>query len=173
MIVFKHGDIFDTDCDTIVNTVNCVGVMGKGIALECKRRYSALFKEYQQACKKVLTHGGDLYFWHNSMIKATLFGVPVHTDTRNILNFATKEHWKNPSRIEWIERGLRTFTSVCDSESDKGKWWEGLYWYELFKIQSIAFPKLGCSNGGLDWEEVKPLMIKYLNDIPLYCEVYE
>ena len=152
MIIFKKGNIFDSECQTLVNTVNCVGVMGKGIALQFKKRYPKMFNEYKIACKpgqyRCLEHGGDIWIWNY---------VDFYKH-KKILCFATKEHWCNPSKIEWIERGLQQFIED----------------YKYWNIESIAWPKLGCTNGKLDWEtEVKPLMIKYLEPLPILCEIYE
>lgn len=149
MIVFKKGNIFDSDCQTLVNTVNRNGVMGKGLALQFKQRYPEMFDEYRLACKLKQIHiGGDLWVWDY---------VDLYKP-RKILCFATKEDWWNPSKLVWIERGLQMFVNT----------------YKAFGISSIAWPKLGCTNGKLDWEtEVKPLMVKYLDDINIMCEIYE
>ena len=199
MIIWKTGDIFTTECNTIVNTVNCEGVMGKGIAKQFKDKYksSLMFKCYQYACKywtgknihdALLSNGGDIYFWYNVKVdedqKWNLFqnqfnelmkikdeGIPKH----HVLHFATKEFWRNPSKLEWIERGLYNF-------AEKDYEWRGEHfkfwnmgpdtWVEGMK--TIAWPKLGCTNGGLDWEnQVKSLMIKYLDPLPITCEIYE
>ena len=149
MIVFKKGNIFDSDCQTLVNTVNRNGVMGKGLALQFKQRYPEMFDEYRLACKIKQIHiGGDIMVWDY----VDLF------KHRKILCFATKEDWWNPSKLAWIERGLQMFVNT----------------YKALGITSIAWPKLGCTNGKLDWEnEVKPLMVKYLDDINIMCEIYE
>ena len=149
MIVFKKGNIFDSDCQTLVNTVNRNGVMGKGLALRFKQRYPEMFDEYKLACKrKQIYIGGDLWLWdYIDMYRP-----------KKILCFATKEDWWNPSKLVWIERGLKTFVEN----------------YKYWNITSIAWPKLGCTNGKLDWEnEVKPLMVKYLDNINIMCEIYE
>ena len=149
MIVFKNGNLFESDCQTLVNTVNRNGVMGKGIALQFKQKYPELFNEYKLACKrKQIYIGGDLWVYDFiDMYKA-----------RKILCFATKEDWWNSSKLVWIERGLNIF-SQC---------------YKGLGITSIAWPKLGCNNGGLNWEtDVKPLMIKYLDNIDIINEIYE
>ena len=149
MIVFKIGNLFDSECQTLVNTVNRNGVMGKGIALQFKQRYPEMFDEYKLACKrKQIYQGGDLWpYDYVDMYKP-----------RKILCFATKEDWWNPSKLVWIERGLKTFT----------------YAYYPLGITSIAWPKLGCTNGKLNWEkDVKPLMFKYLNPLDIICEIYE
>lgn len=149
MIVFKKRNIFDSDCQTLVNTVNRNGVMGKGLALQFKKRYPEMFDEYRLACKMKQIHiGGDIMVWDY---------VDLYKP-KKILCFATKEDWWNPSKLVWIERGLKMFVNT----------------YKAFGITSIAWPKLGCTNGKLDWEnEVKPLMVKYLDDINIMCEIYE
>lgn len=149
MIVFKKGNIFNSECQTLVNTVNCKGVMGKGLALQFKKMFPEMFNEYKLACRKeFLKHGGDIWVWNY---------IDLYKP-KKILCFATKEHWMNPSKIEWIEIGLKTF----------------IFNYKKLGITSIAFPKLGCTNGKLDWEnDVKPLMYKYLHSIDIVCEVYE
>ena len=152
MIIFKKGNLFDSDCQTLVNTVNCIGVMGAGIAKQFKQRYPEMFAEYKWACKpgehRCLEHGGDLWVYkYTDMFK-----------TRIILCFATKENWWNPSKIEWIERGLKIFVEN----------------YKYWGITSVAWPKLGCTNGKLDWyKQVKPIMVKYLDDINIINEIYE
>lgn len=153
MIIFKKGNLFDSDCQTLVNTVNCYGVMGKGIALQFKQRFPEMFDTYRYICKNNarenhLSHGGDIWIWdYIEMYKH-----------KKILCFATKEMWQFPSRIEWIERGLSNFVNN----------------YKKWNIESIAWPKLGCTNGKLDWNtQVKPLMVKYLDDIDILNEIYE
>ena len=149
MIVFKKGNLFDSECQTLVNTVNRNGVMGKGIALQFKQRYPDMFNEYKLACKrKQIYIGGDLWIYdYIDMYKP-----------RKILCFATKEDWWCSSKLIWIERGLTYFINT----------------YKQLGITSCAWPKLGCANGKLDWEtQVKPLMIKYLDDIDIINEIYE
>ena len=173
MIIFKKGNLFDSECQTLVNTVNIDGVMGKGIALQFKQRYPDMFNEYRRVCSGKdyigigkLKEGGDLWLYpFTDMFK-----------TRNILCFATKEHWYYKSKLEWIERGLQLLTKryTLTDESPYGDIEHSFYWYEHLRIKSIAWPKLGCNNGGLNWEnEVKPLMIKYLDDIDIINEIYE
>jgi len=132
MLKYYEGTVFNTNADVLVNTVNCFGVMGAGIALEFKLRYPDMFLKYEEMCK-------------NNEYKV---GRPrLYSSKENrILNFPTKNHWRAPSKIEWIEEGLRYFA----------------YNYKKVGIKSIAFPKLGTSNGGLKWEDVKPLMERYL-----------
>ena len=149
MIEWKTGNLFDSKCQTLVNTVNCKGVMGAGIAKQFKQLYPDMFDEYKLACKKYeLNKGGDLWVYNY---------IDLYKP-KKILCFATKESWQYPSKIEWIERGLKIFVNT----------------YKAFGITSIAFPKLGCTNGKLDWEtQVKPLMIKYLDPLNITCEIYE
>lgn len=142
MIEYIQGNIFDSPAQVIVNTVNTVGVMGKGLALSFKQRYPEMFNRYRAACeKKQLTVG-----------KLMLFYEPDHW----ILLFPTKENWRNPSKLEYLEKGLFKFVNTY---ADKN-------------ITSIAFPKLGCGNGELSWDEVKPLMEKYLKPLPIDIYIY-
>ena len=120
-VTVKVGDIMEAKTQTIVNTVNCVGIMGTGLAKQMKVRYPGMFERYKELCDMGKLNIGSLY----------LYKIP--DSDRMILNFPTKEHWKNGSRIEYIVAGLRKF---CDK-------------YEDFGISSIAFPMLGCRNGGL------------------------
>ena len=134
--------------DALVNTVNTVGVMGKGIALQFKEAFPHNYKTYKDACdKKELKPGQLLAVWDNSL----LYGKKL------IVNFPTKEHWRSPSRLEHIEQGLIALQQLIADEN----------------IQSIAVPPLGCGNGGLDWNEVKPLIIKYLEHLHVEVLVYE
>lgn len=145
MIKIERGKtIFESSAQTLVNTVNCVGVMGKGLALEFKNRYPAMFDKYKSFCDKGAFKPGVLWIY-----KAE--------DGKWVLNFPTKIDWKNPSKIEYLEEGLKKFVEIW---SDKG-------------ITSVAFPLLGCTNGGLNPDEVIPLMEKYLNqceglDVTIY-----
>ena len=142
MIEYIQGNIFNSPAQVIVNTVNTVGVMGKGLALSFKKRYPDMFEAYRKACEK-----------HQFTIgKLMLFYAPDHW----ILMFPTKENWRNPSKIEYIEAGLSKFVT---SYADKG-------------ITSIAFPKLGCGNGELSWDVVKPIMEKYLKPLPITIYIY-
>jgi len=139
-----YGNIFDSKMQTIVNTVNCVGFMGGGIALEYKRRYPDMFKEYKERCLNGTLKMGELHLWNN--------------DEPWILNFPTKIHFKDPSKEEFIEKGLKKFVSN----------------YKKHSIESIAFPQLGTQLGGLDWENrVKPIMYKYLEALDIEVEIYE
>lgn len=143
-INYIRGNIFNSSMQTIVNTVNIVGFMGAGIALEYKRRFPEMFNEYHDLCTSGNLKIGDLHLWKNS--------------SQWILNFPTKIHYSNPSKLDFINKGLSKFISE----------------YKKLGITSIAFPQLGSQLGGLDWENaVKPLMYKFLEDIDIQVEIYE
>lgn len=141
----KKDNIFNAKTQTVVNTINCVGVMGKGIALVFKLRYPKMFDLYKEYCKSKLIGIGKLWLYKGEVNEPW------------VLNFPTKFHWKYPSTMEYIEKGLQKFV---DTYKDKG-------------ITSIAFPLLGTHNGGLDKEEVLALMKRYLNQCDIPIEVYE
>ena len=144
MIQYISGNLFTSNAKVLVNTVNTVGVMGKGIAYDFKKYYPKMFEEYKQLCDTNQLNIGDLQLYK--------------TTNKWILNFPTKEHWRSPSKIEFIEKGLQKL--VQDAHK--------------LQINDIAMPKLGCGNGGLDWEnEVKPLVEKYLKKSPINVSIYE
>lgn len=144
-IEIVKGNIFNTKAQTIVNTINCVGVMGKGIALVYKLRYPKMFDLYSEYCKSKLIGIGKLWLYKND------------DDAPWVLNFPTKFHWKYPSKIEYIEKGLQKFV---ETYKEKG-------------ITSIAFPMLGTYNGGLGKTEVLSLMKKYLSQCDIPIEIYD
>lgn len=137
------GDLFASDAQVLVNTVNCVGVMGKGIAQEFKKRYPAMFKDYASRCEDNRVRIGQPYLYRDASGKW-------------ILNFPTKRHWRSPSRIADIEAGL-DYLAAHVSE---------------WNVTSLAMPPLGCGNGGLSWEEVGPLIHRKLAHLPVDVEVY-
>ena len=144
-ITFIKGNLFNSSCQTLVNTVNCVGVMGKGIALVYRLRYPHLFTEYQHKCRNLEIQVGNLWLYNGSV------NAPA------VLNFPTKTHWKLPSKLEYIERGLQYFQQN----------------YQALNITSVAFPLLGAHNGGLSPQVVRGVMAKYLADCHLPVEIYE
>jgi O-acetyl-ADP-ribose deacetylase (regulator of RNase III) len=144
MITVKHGNIFTSKCQTIVNTINCVGQMGAGIALEFKLRYPNMYKRYQALCKAELIKVGSLWLYKPEDER---YGFA------RVLNFPTKVHWRAPSRFSYLVAGLDKFIATYQ---DKG-------------IESIAFPLLGASKGGLEVAAVEKLMQSKLSmcDIPV------
>lgn len=140
----KKGNIFNSKAMAVVNTVNCVGAMGKGIALDFKLRFPEMFKEYQRICFQHLLKPGQI--------------LPYTKSRPIILNFAIKDDWKDPSKIEWVEETLQKFVDN----------------YKKLGISSVAFPWMGAMNGGIPIEIIKSLTRKYLstlNDIDI--EVYD
>lgn len=142
-IEFRTGNIFESECETIVNPINCVGVMGKGLALEFKKRYPKMYKDYVARCNANMVKTGQPYLYKSS--------------DKNILNFPTKYHWRNPSKLEYVTKGLDWFVDN----------------YQELGIKSIAFVPLGCGLGGLDWNIVKREMINRLQELPIKIIVYE
>jgi O-acetyl-ADP-ribose deacetylase (regulator of RNase III)/uncharacterized protein YwgA len=146
-ILFKSGDLFDQETDALVNTVNCVGIMGKGVALEFKRRWPDNFKKYKKLCDSKSLRPGSLYIHDLN----NLFG---SNTPKFIINFPTKDHWRAKSQLEFVEDGLDALADALRN----------------FPIGSIALPPLGCGNGGLDWEVVRPLIVDklaHLNDVQI------
>ena len=138
------GNIFNTKAMAVVNTVNCVGAMGKGIALDFKLRFPEMFKEYQRICFQHLLKPGQI--------------LPYKKSSPIILNFAIKDDWKEPSKIEWIEETLKKFVDN----------------YKKLGITSVAFPWMGAMNGGLPIEVIKELTRKYLSSLDdIDIEVYD
>jgi O-acetyl-ADP-ribose deacetylase (regulator of RNase III) len=129
MITFREGNLLEAEVEAVVNTVNTVGVMGKGIALMFKERFPDNFKAYRRACKEKEVRIGHMFVTASNELSGP----------RWIINFPTKEHWKAPSRMEWIEAGLQDLQRVLREK----------------EIRSVAIPPLGCGNGGLDWVEVR------------------
>ena len=130
MITFTQGNLLESDTEALVNTVNTVGVMGKGIALMFKEAFPENFRVYAAACK-----AGDVRVGHMLVTERKELVGP-----RWIINFPTKKHWRHPSKMEWIVDGLEDLKRVV---ADRG-------------IKSVALPPLGSGNGGLDWSEVRP-----------------
>lgn len=139
------GNIFDSECQTIVNAVNCVGVMGKGLALEFKQRYPEMYNEYKSKCQSKTIDIGKLHLYKNNQYD------------KWILNFPTKTHWKYPSKIEYIKSGLDCFIKN----------------YTDWEITSIAFPLLGTGNGQLEKNNVLELMVPSLNTLDIRVEIYD
>ena len=145
MITIKKGDIFKSEMDVLVNPVNCVGVMGKGLALEFKKRYPQMFKFYQKCCADKIIYPGNPCFWRGDA---------------DIILFPTKLHWREKSDMFCITQGLDTLINNYKE-----------YWQWGFR--SIAFPALGCGLGGLDWSEVAGIMVSKLVTLSIDVEIYE
>lgn len=137
------GDMFASDMQTIVNTVNCVGVMGKGIAQIFKKEYPAMFEDYARRCERGEVRLGEPYHYKD------LAGA-------SIVNFPTKGHWRAATRLEDVESGLDYFVKH----------------FRPWGITSVAFPPLGCGNGGLEWATVGPLMYSKLKGLGIPVELY-
>jgi O-acetyl-ADP-ribose deacetylase (regulator of RNase III) len=141
-----HGNLLTADVDALVNTVNTVGVMGKGIALQFKKAYPANFKAYREACLRKEVRLGEMF----------VFDAGQLVRPRWVVNFPTKQHWKSRSRLADIDAGLDALRRFI---VDSG-------------ISSIAIPPLGCGNGGLDWAEVLPLIERKLEGLSADILVY-
>lgn len=139
MVSFKQGNLLDARVEAVVNTVNTVGVMGKGIALMFKERFPENFSAYVRACKSGHIRPGRMFVTED----ANLFG------RQCVINFPTKQHWRGRTRVEWIEDGLQDLVRIIKEK----------------QIRSIAIPPLGCGNGGLDWKDVRPLITRALDGI--------
>jgi len=137
------GDLFESRAQTLVNTVNCVGVMGKGVAEQFKRRFPDMFKDYKTRTDREAVRLGETYLYRDPSGK-------------QIVNFPTKGHWRSPSRVADIERGLDHLAAHA------AEW----------GITSLALPPLGCGNGGLEWSEIGPLIYRKLHALPIDVDVY-
>jgi O-acetyl-ADP-ribose deacetylase (regulator of RNase III) len=139
-VQIKSGDLLKEKSDAIVNTVNCVGVMGKGIALQFKQRWPRNFKEYEAASKRKEIKPGKMF----------IYDLGEWEKPRYIINFPTKEHWRGDSKLEYIEQGLRDLVKQA----------------KRLRIESISLPPLGCGNGGLEWDDVKKLIVAAFKNHP-------
>jgi len=140
MLKFQQGNLLEAKAEALVNTVNCVGVMGKGIALQFKQAFPENFKQYKKACDADEVKPGQMFI----VATGNLF------NPRYIINFPTKRHWKGKSKLEDIQTGLGALVAEV----------------QRLGIQSIAIPPLGCGNGGLDWAVVKPLIENAFTTLP-------
>lgn len=147
MITYEKGNLLAANVEALVNTVNTVGVMGKGIALQFKEAFPENYRAYAAACKKEEVETGKMFVTETNRMDSL----------RYIINFPTKKHWKQPSKLEYIRDGLTDLKRVVLEKN----------------IRSIALPPLGCGNGGLDWGIVKPLIEHALHDLPISVIVFE
>lgn len=143
MLTYHRTSLLKSQAQTVVNTVNTVGVMGKGLASAFKSRYPEMFRQYRKLCKEGKFEVGQLWLWKGP--------------DQWVLNFPTKKHWRNPSKLSYIEAGLRKLVGQ----------------YELRGIREIAFPRLGCGHGGLDWNDVRPMMEEYLRPLPIPVYIHD
>ncbi len=130
MIEYRTGNILQADVEALVNTVNCVGIMGRGIALQFKEAFPANFKAYAAACARKEVGPGRMFVFETALLGNPKF----------IINFPTKRHWRGKSRIEDIDAGLEALAGEIRARG----------------IRSVAAPALGCGLGGLDWRLVRP-----------------
>ena len=144
-IEYRRGDIFASKADWLVAPVNCVGVMGAGLAKQFKLKIPGLEDRYKAVCREQLIAPGEPF---------RLF---MNDGSPHIVLFPTKNHWRNPSKLEWIDRGLLEFAHTFRNAT---------------RIQ-IAVPPLGCGLGGLHWDDVKPLIEKHLGSLEVTVLVYE
>ena len=140
--IIKKGNIFDSEKETVVNTINCKGVMGAGLAKQFKEQFPEMYKDYLKKYENKRLNTGEPYMWQ---------GID-----KKILNFPTKNDWKQPSKREYIISGLDFFINH----------------YREWNIQSIAFPPLGCGQGKLPWLDVKNIMINKLSLIDIPVDIY-
>jgi O-acetyl-ADP-ribose deacetylase (regulator of RNase III) len=140
MIRYTTGNLLDAQAEALVNTVNEMGVMGKGIALMFREAFPANTAAYEAACKQGEVRVGRMFITENRALSGPLW----------IINFPTKKHWRHPSKLQWVRNGLVDLKRVITEN----------------KITSIALPALGCGNGGLGWEQVRPLIEAALSSLP-------
>jgi O-acetyl-ADP-ribose deacetylase (regulator of RNase III) len=147
VISYHQGDLLNADVDALVNAVNTVGVMGKGIALAFKTRFPANFQAYAVACQRGEVLTGRMFVTETQALLGP----------RWIVNFPTKQHWRDPSRLEWVQTGLQDLRRFLLAQG----------------VQSVALPALGAGLGGLTWPAVRAEIATALADLPVDVRVYE
>ena len=140
MIEATQGNILEADAEALVNTVNCVGVMGKGIALQFKLAFPENARAYERVCRRGEMRPGDVFVFETGAL----------TNPKYILNFPSKQHWRSRSRLSDIEAGLQDLVQIV----------------KRLGIRSIAVPPLGCGNGGLEWDQVRPRIQASFASVP-------
>lgn len=143
-ITYLHSSIFESDAEALVNPVNCAGAMGKGLAKAFKQRYPEMFRIYRELCRV------------RNMKVGRVVRVHLEDDQPQIILFPTKDHWTQPSHTYYIDSGLRHFCALLQH-------WD---------LKSVAFPALGCGLGGLDWNDVRPIMEQHLGNSPLAIRIH-
>lgn len=149
MVKYVKGNFFDYNADIRVNTVNCVGVMGAGVALQFKKKYPRMYEEYVNECLNGRVKIGLPHVWQENDI--------FSNGNLTIINFPTKDHWKKPSEYEYLEKGLIWLKNYLSTKKDS----------------TITLPALGCGHGGLDWEIVKGMINLHLDDLSTTILVFE
>ena len=139
MIRYATGNLLDAKTEALVNTVNEVRVMGKGIALMFREAFPANMTAYAAACKDGQVRVGTMFVTEN----------PTAAGPRWIINFPTKKHWRDPSQLHWVRDGLEDLKRVIAEK----------------RIKSVALPALGCGNGGLEWNQIRPLIEAALSNL--------
>ena len=145
-----RSSILDSDCYGLVNPINCVGVMGAGLAKQFRDKYPEMFKAYSMACGEDKVKVGAVWPWSNYSL------YPKPESIKIIIGFPTKNHWRHPSRIEYIETGLLSLRKYL----------------QRTEMDSVAVPALGCGLGGLDWNVVESKIAYYLGDLEIRVDVY-
>lgn len=153
MINYMTGNIFDSECEWLVNPVNCKGAMGAGLARQFKHRFPQMYTEYQRECRLGTIKVGTCYRWAEGFF-----------DGGKVLLFPTKDHWLEKSEVKHVDDGLQFLTNAILTGD-----------FDYNPINSIAFPMLGCGLGGLEWRDVKPVMEKHLLTISddIRVEIWE
>lgn len=169
LMFVEPQDLLAIEADALVNTVNCFGFMGKGVAKafakdkrfnpkdkEGEPKKCGLEADYIERCKQKSVKPGEPYVWDRSALNepASLFG---SGSPRFVINLPTKNHYANPSRLEWVDGGLQRIRTLIDE----------------YGISSLAMPAPGCGNGGLDWAQVKKLIERHLSEVPINITVVE
>ena len=144
MIEYQTGDILEADAQALVNSVNCMGVMGKGIALQFKQKFPQNFRRYEKVCKNDALKPGRVFVYDRGALFTS------DQAQRYIVNFPTKTHWRLPSEIEYIEEGMRSLVDEIQQRD----------------ITSVAIPPLGCGNGGLEWPHVEAIIQQQMQAVP-------
>ncbi|MDG6777277.1 macro domain-containing protein [Thiomicrorhabdus sp. zzn3] len=152
-LIFKKGNLFESHDEAIVNTVNCVGVMGKGIALQYKNLFPENYTEYKKQCSQKNIVPGKMFVYEYKTEDLFAGNKPQF-----IINFPTKDHWRAKSKIEYVEQGLNDFISVITQQN----------------IKSVSMPAIGCGNGGLEWSDVKKVVTAKLSSLEgVTINIYE
>lgn len=144
MVYFIKGNMFDGEYDVLVNAVNCVGVMGKGLALEFRHRFPTNFIKYKDYCNKEHLRPGEIFV--------------MQDNEQIIINAATKNHWKDKSEEDWVISCIKNIVDWLNSNR---------------YVESVAVPKLGCGLGGLDWTKIRPIMENWFNTCKQDIYIFE